>query len=81
MFAEYFDKIEKEDVEKKFWLEQLQLPPDLPVLSGLPIGHIMDNRVLPLGALVEVNLKKCELSIGAPMSEDPTKKSSLWPCF
>ena len=22
-----------------------------------------------------------ELSIGAPMGEDPTKKSNLWPCF
>ena len=42
--------------ESWFWLEQMKLPPWLPVLWGVPIGHIRDNRTLPIGAQVEVDL-------------------------
>ena len=42
--------------ESWFWLKQMRLPPSLPILCGLPIGHIRDNRTMPIGANVEVDL-------------------------
>ena len=42
--------------ESWFWLEQMRLPPSLPILCGLPIGHIRDNRTMSIGANVDVDL-------------------------
>lgn len=41
-----------------FWLQQMNVPKSLPILSSLPIGHIRDNRVVALGAMVEMDLNK-----------------------
>lgn len=68
--------VTQETVEKWFWLEQMRLPPDLPVLSGLPIGHIGDNRVVPLGAFVDVNLRTCSLSVSSLVGR-PSHNSRL----
>ena len=67
----------REDMEKWFWLEQMHLPPDLPVLSGLPIGHIDDNRTVPLGAYVNVDMKACTLSVAYGVGPGPSERSRL----
>ena len=36
---------------------------NVPVLYGLPIGHIMDNATLPFGAMAELNVDKATLEI------------------
>lgn len=57
----------EEDEEKAgadwFWLDQTQLPRSLPILADLPVGHIHDNRVLPLGAMVELDLGRGTLCV------------------
>jgi hypothetical protein len=67
----------QEDIEKWFWLEQMCLPSDLPVLSGLPIGHIYDNRAVPLGAYVTVDMRACTLSVASSVGERTPGMSRL----
>ncbi|KAG0577232.1 hypothetical protein KC19_5G141000 [Ceratodon purpureus] len=67
----------QEEMEKWFWLDQMRLPPDLPVLSGLPIGHIDDNRTVPMGAYVNVDMKTCTLSVASGVSQDTSQRSRL----
>jgi hypothetical protein len=67
----------QEDMEKWFWLEQMRLPPDLPVLSGLPMGHIDDNRAVPLGAYVNVDMRACTLSVASSVGQDTSGRSRL----
>ncbi|CAI5950400.1 unnamed protein product [Closterium sp. NIES-64] len=50
------------DWDKWFWLGQVSLPHWLPVLAGLPIGHTSDNRVAPIGALVELDVETATLT-------------------
>ncbi|GBG79761.1 hypothetical protein CBR_g30025 [Chara braunii] len=50
-------------VDSMFWFEMIGLPPSLPVLHEIPVGHILDNRVLPLGAVVEMDLDKAQLKV------------------
>ncbi|CAI5468737.1 unnamed protein product [Closterium sp. Yama58-4] len=51
------------DWDKWFWLGQVALPHWLPVLAGLPIGHTSDNRVAPIGALVELDVEAATLTV------------------
>ena len=67
----------QEDMEKWFWLEQMRLPSDLPVLSGLPMGHIDDNRAVPLGAYVNVDMRACTLSVASSVGQDTSGRSRL----
>ncbi|CAI5504413.1 unnamed protein product, partial [Closterium sp. Naga37s-1] len=53
------------DWDKWFWLGQVALPYWLPVLAGLPIGHTSDNRVAPIGALVELDVETATLTVWA----------------
>ena len=36
---------------------------NIPVISGLPVGHSMENITIPLGLRAELDTKKMELSI------------------
>ncbi|MBN1654772.1 MAG: KamA family radical SAM protein [Deltaproteobacteria bacterium] len=42
---------------------------EIPVLSGIPSGHIPDNAELPLGAMVSVDTEKGVLVFNQPASE------------
>eukprot|EP00898_Chlorokybus_atmophyticus_P006466 jgi/Chlat1/6820/Chrsp51S06511 len=39
----------------EFWLRHMKVPPHLPVLHKLPVGHILDNRVVRLNALAVID--------------------------
>mmetsp|Transcript_12495 Transcript_12495/g.52567 ORF Transcript_12495/g.52567 Transcript_12495/m.52567 type:complete len:392 (-) Transcript_12495:656-1831(-) len=47
--------------EKEFWLLHAGLPPHVPVLAGLRMGHTRDQLAVPIGALVEVDVDTLEL--------------------
>ena len=48
----------------EFWLERLRLP-SIPIVTDLPVGHIADNRVVPLGAQVTLDAEQGLLSLSS----------------
>lgn len=44
------------NLEDWFWLSQVNLPPDLPILTDLHVGHTAENMVVPLGCEVMMDM-------------------------
>jgi hypothetical protein len=46
----------------RFWTDMMCVPPSLPILAGLPLGHGRRNSVVPLGCAATIDLEHGTLS-------------------
>jgi len=67
VFIDCDDNPEDEDYDKSVSLEEVLKERlanlNIPIMYGLPFGHISDNATIPVGALAELNTNKESLTI------------------
>ena len=50
---------------ENFWLQRVGVPAHVPVLAGVPLGHVADGLTVPLGASGVVDLDAGTLGVEA----------------